>query len=158
MSDIVCDEGGLVSCQLLTSSSLSWNTPSAWLRVLPAPFTISQMNRRDFLASVPLAVASTALTSSRILAENDHAKSKPATQNASPAASPHKASAAPGAHELDFATALQAAEAIRTKKISSVELTQRMFARIDHYNPQLNVFAYQLREDALAQARKADAE
>ena len=32
-----------------------------------------------------------------------------------------------------------------------------MFARIDHYNPQLNVFAYQLREDALAQAKKADA-
>ena len=63
---------------------------------------------------------------------------------------------AAAAHELDFATALQAAEAIRTKKISSVELTQRMFARIDHYNPQLNVFAYQLREDALAQAKKAD--
>ena len=66
-------------------------------------------------------------------------------------------SSSSAAHELDFASALQAAEAIRTKKISSVELTQRMFARIDRYNPQLNVFAYQLREDALAQAKKADA-
>ena len=111
------------------------------------------MNRRDFLASVPLALASTALTPSRSLAETDGAKSNLATQTPSPS---HKMSA-PAAHELDFATALQAAEAIRTKKISSVELTQRMFARIDHYNPQLNVFAYQLREDALAQAKKADA-
>jgi amidase len=127
------------------------------LRVLRAPFTISQMNRRDFLGSVPLALASTALTPSRILAETDGAKSKAATQNSSPAASPHKASSAPVAHELDFATALQAAEAIRTKKVSSVELTERMFARIDHYNPQPNVFAYQLREDALAQAKRADA-
>ena len=115
------------------------------------------MNRRDFLASVPLAVASTALTSSRILAETNGAQSQPATQNSSSAASPHKASAAPVAHELDFGTALQAAEAIRTKKVSSVELTERMFARIDYYNPQLNVFAYQLREDALAQAKRADA-
>ena len=79
-----------------------------------------------------------------------------ARQNSSPSAPRHKPPL-PVAHELDFATALQAAEAIRTKKISSVELTQRMFARIDHYNPQLNVFAYQLREDALAQAKKADA-
>ena len=113
------------------------------------------MNRRDFLASVPLALASTALTPSKSLGETDGAKSNLATQTPSPAASPHKMSAV-AAHELDFATALQAAEAIRTKKISSVELTQRMFARIDHYNPQLNVFAYQLREDALAQAKKAD--
>ena len=83
-----------------------------------------------------------------------------AAQNFPPVATQHEA---PGAavtavpQELDFATALQAAEAIRTKRISSVELTERMFARIDRYNPQLNVFAYQLRDDALAQAKKADA-
>jgi amidase len=65
-------------------------------------------------------------------------------------------SSAPAAHELDFATALQAAEAIQSRKISSVELTQQMFARIDRYNPQLNAFVYQLREEALAQAKKAD--
>ncbi len=59
-------------------------------------------------------------------------------------------------HELDFASALQAAEAIRKKQISSVELTRHVFERIDRYNPALNAFAYQLREDALAQAKKAD--
>ena len=59
-------------------------------------------------------------------------------------------------HDLDFASALQAADAIRRKQVSSVELTKRIFARMDHYNPQLNAFVYQLREDALAQAQKAD--
>jgi amidase len=59
-------------------------------------------------------------------------------------------------HELDFASALQAAEAIRKKGVSSVELTRHVFERIDRYNPALNAFAYQLKEDALAQAKKAD--
>ena len=34
-------------------------------------------------------------------------------------------------HDLDFASALEAAEAIRKKQVSSLELTQRAFARID---------------------------
>jgi amidase len=58
--------------------------------------------------------------------------------------------------ELDFVSALQAAEAIRQKKVSSVELTRRAFDRIDRYNPPLNAFVYQLREEALAQAKRAD--
>jgi amidase len=64
----------------------------------------------------------------------------------------------PGAplHELDFASALQAAEAIRKKQVSSVELTRHVFERIERYNPAINAFAYLLKEDALAQARKAD--
>jgi hypothetical protein len=115
------------------------------------------MNRRNFLSTVPLALAATALTSSKVLAESDGGKSKPATGMSSPSVAAPAKSSVPSTHELDFATALQSAEAIRTKQITSVELTERMFARIDHYNPQLNVFAYQLREDALAQARKADA-
>ncbi|HEX4603236.1 MAG TPA: amidase family protein, partial [Candidatus Angelobacter sp.] len=106
------------------------------------------MNRRDFLATVPLALAANALSASELFAAGPPA---PADENTiavpAPPVSPH---------ELDFASALQAADAIRKKHISSVELTQRMFARIDHYNPQLNAFAYQLRDDALAQARKAD--
>ena len=108
------------------------------------------MNRRDFLATMPLALAANAFPFSEAIANSPQ-------QNSSPSVPPGKVSASAAAHDLDFATALQAAEAIRTKKISSVELTERMFARIDHYNPQLNVFAYQLREDALAQAKKADA-
>jgi amidase len=59
-------------------------------------------------------------------------------------------------HELDFASALQAAEAIRKKQVSSVELTRHVFERIERYNPAINAFAYQLKEDALAQAKKAD--
>lgn len=117
------------------------------LHVHRAPFTISQMNRRDFLATVPLALAASTLPVSEMFATPAAAKHAPAGQSSSPSAP----------HTLDFATALQAAEAIRTKKVSSVELTERMFARIDHYNPQLNVFAYQLREDAMAQAKRADA-
>ncbi|MGZ3497864.1 MAG: amidase family protein [Vulcanimicrobiaceae bacterium] len=61
------------------------------------------------------------------------------------------------APNLDFASASAAALAIRRRRASSVELTQRMFDRIDRYNPQLNAFAYQLRAKALVHARKADA-
>ncbi len=57
---------------------------------------------------------------------------------------------------LEFASALQAAEAIRKRRISSVELTRHIFQRIERYNPALNAFAYLLKEEALAQARKAD--
>ena len=60
------------------------------------------------------------------------------------------------ASELDFASALAAAEAIRAKRVSSVELTRHVFDRIDRYNPALNAFCYQMRDEALAQARKAD--
>lgn len=127
---------------------------------LPASsFTIPQMNRRDFLAGVPLALAANAFPISEVFTAPSGQGAKadsPAAPRKDHSSGPAKSSGAT-AHELDFATALQAAEAIRTKKISSVELTQRMFARIDHYNPQLNVFAYQLREDALTQAKKADA-
>ena len=107
------------------------------------------MNRRDFLATLPLAVAASAIPVVEILGE-----ALPAEFSA-PAAKAARAFA-PAANELDFATALQAAEAIRSRKVSSVELTQTMFARIDRYNAQLNAFVYQLREQALAQAKKAD--
>jgi amidase len=60
-------------------------------------------------------------------------------------------------HDLDFVSALEAAAAIKAKQVSSVELTRRIFARIHKYNPKLNAFVYQLPDQALAQARKADA-
>jgi amidase len=60
------------------------------------------------------------------------------------------------AQELDFGGALAAAEAIGAKRISSVELTRHVFERIDRHNPAINAFAYQLRDAALAQAKKAD--
>jgi amidase len=57
---------------------------------------------------------------------------------------------------IDFASALEAAQAIRRKRVSSEELTRRAFERIDHYDPQINSFVYKLREEALARARRLD--
>lgn len=56
----------------------------------------------------------------------------------------------------DFGSALDAAVAIREKKASSVELTEHMFRRIDAHDPKLNSYVYQLRDQALAAARRAD--
>ena len=110
------------------------------------------MNRRNFLSTVPLALAAKAFPVPEILTSGFSGS----PHLAQAAAATPKTSGVP--HELDFATALQAADAIRKKQVSSVELTQRVFDRIDRYNPQLNAFAYQLRDDAMAQAAKADAE
>jgi amidase len=98
------------------------------------------MNRRDFLIGMSVALGS--------------GKSGTGRQGASSAARLSKAAASSGS--VEFMSALEAAEAIRRKKISSVELTRLVFERIDRYNPKLNAFAFQLREDALARAAKAD--
>ena len=55
-----------------------------------------------------------------------------------------------------FGSALEAAAAIRAKEISSVELTEHTLRRIDAFEPKLNAYTYQLREQALETARKAD--
>ena len=60
------------------------------------------------------------------------------------------------AFDPDFGTALDAAAAIRAKQISSVELTQHMLRRIDAFQPKLNAYVYQLRDQALAAAARAD--
>ena len=56
----------------------------------------------------------------------------------------------------DFGFALDAAAAIRARTISSVELTQHVLRRIDAFQPRLNAYVYQLREQALAAAAEAD--
>ena len=56
----------------------------------------------------------------------------------------------------DFGSALDAAAAIRSRKISSLELTQHTLRRIDAFQPKLNAYVYQLREQALAAAKQAD--
>lgn len=56
----------------------------------------------------------------------------------------------------DFGSALDAAAAIRDKAISSVELTEHMVRRIDALQPKLNAYVYQLRDEALTAAGKAD--
>jgi amidase len=60
------------------------------------------------------------------------------------------------AGDLDFASALDAAHAIRTGQVSSVELTTRMLARIGLYNPKLNAIVTLTPDAALARARAAD--
>src|SRR5215469_13761238 len=60
------------------------------------------------------------------------------------------------AFDPNFASALDAAAAIRRRKISSVELTKHVFERIDKFQPQLNAFVYQMRDEALASARRID--
>jgi hypothetical protein len=108
------------------------------------------MNRRDFLATVPLTLTAEALGVPYARAsESVFRLSETAVRTApAPAVSP--------SYDLGFPSALRAAEAIRSKEISSVELKRFIFERIDRYNPQLNAFAYQLREEALSQARSAD--
>jgi Asp-tRNA(Asn)/Glu-tRNA(Gln) amidotransferase A subunit family amidase len=49
-------------------------------------------------------------------------------------------------NDFDFASALDAAAAIKAQQVSSLELTRRMFARIDRYNPKLNAFTYQMQD------------
>jgi amidase len=62
------------------------------------------------------------------------------------------------AHGFDpnFGSALAAAEAIRSRKVSSVEVTNHILRRIDAFQPKLNAYVYQLREEALRAARRAD--
>jgi hypothetical protein len=58
--------------------------------------------------------------------------------------------------DLDFASALDAALAIRAGDVSSVELTNRMLARIARHNPKLNAIVTLTADPALARARAAD--
>lgn len=106
------------------------------------------MKRRDFVATISLGLAAGVPFVSEKPAAHVEGASNDTSANATPAIPPVKS--------LQFATALEAAEAIRKKQISSAELTQQVFSRIDQHNPKLNAFAYLLREDALARAKQAD--
>jgi amidase len=61
-------------------------------------------------------------------------------------------------HDVDpsFGTAVEAAAAIRAKTISSVELTEHTWRRIDAFEPALNAYVYRLRDESLAAAARAD--
>jgi amidase len=58
--------------------------------------------------------------------------------------------------ELDFASALTAARAIRRGDVSSVELTTRALDRIKRHNPRLNAIVTLTGDAALARAKAAD--
>ena len=65
-------------------------------------------------------------------------------------------SARAAAADLDFASAVDAARAIRNGQISSFELTTRMLARIGQHNARLNAIVTLTPDAALARARAAD--
>ena len=58
--------------------------------------------------------------------------------------------------DLDFASALDAAWAIRAGQVSSVELTSRTLERIARHNPPLNAIVMLAADASLARARAAD--
>ena len=55
-----------------------------------------------------------------------------------------------------WASATEAAAAIRAKRVSSLELTRQALERIDRLNPQLNALVQIFRDQALVRAREAD--
>ena len=56
----------------------------------------------------------------------------------------------------NFGTATQALKAMRTGVISSRELTEHIFKRIERYNPKVNAFVTLVKEQAIENAKKAD--
>ncbi len=66
------------------------------------------------------------------------------------------ARAAAGVSAFPFGSAGQLARAIRTKRISSVELLTAYLERVDRLNPSLNIVVADDRERAMRQARAAD--
>src|SRR5437016_13207539 len=58
--------------------------------------------------------------------------------------------------DLDFASALEEARAIRRGDVSSVELTTRILDRIARHNPRLNAIDTLASDAALARSRAAD--
>ena len=69
---------------------------------------------------------------------------------------PPRALAALPATDLDFASALTAARAIRAGDISSLELTQHVLDRVGRLNPRINAIVVPTADAALARAREAD--
>jgi aspartyl-tRNA(Asn)/glutamyl-tRNA(Gln) amidotransferase subunit A len=65
---------------------------------------------------------------------------------------------AAGGKELPWLTLEQAAEMVRRKQVSPVELTQACLARIEKLNPSLNAFITVTAEQALSQARVLEKE
>ncbi len=99
----------------------------------------NKFTRRSFLAGSLMLVGSALLPSSL--------KKEPLIISQGKASDPP---------DLDFASAIEAAEAILRRKISSVELTKNTLKRIDRYNPSINAVITLLRDEALARAREAD--
>ena len=59
--------------------------------------------------------------------------------------------------EIAFASAVELAAAIQRREIGCVELLQHFLGRVDRHNERLNAIIIERREQALAEAREADA-
>ena len=66
--------------------------------------------------------------------------------------------AAAAGGELDFASAAEAAQAVRRGQVGARELTERMLARIARLDPKLGAMAKVLAEGALVEADRLDAD
>ena len=80
---------------------------------------------------------------------------KPMRMSKAPNVSP---SAPKNLEDLAFASVRELAELVRTKKVSSVRLTEMYFGRLKKYDPTLKFTVTLTEERAMAQAKKADAE
>jgi Asp-tRNA(Asn)/Glu-tRNA(Gln) amidotransferase A subunit family amidase len=69
-----------------------------------------------------------------------------------------RAGARPDYEALAFASVRQLAELVRTKRVSSLALTEMYLGRLKKYDPTLKFVVTLTEERALAQAKKADAE
>ena len=58
--------------------------------------------------------------------------------------------------DLHFLTIAQASAQIKARTLSPVELTQAFLARVERFDPRLNVDCSVLEEQALADAKKAN--
>lgn len=68
------------------------------------------------------------------------------------------ASAGAGSDDLAFASVRELAELIKTRKVTSVELTKMYLARLKKYDPQLHFVINYTEDRAMTQAAAADAE
>ncbi len=93
--------------------------------------TSSSLNRRDFLRLTGAAIAAASLAPSR-------------THAAVP-------------DSMTFASALDAAKAIRDKQVSSLELTEHLLARNAKYHEKINAIVVDMSEKARTRAKEADA-
>ncbi len=59
--------------------------------------------------------------------------------------------------DADFGSALDAARAIRDRRISAVELMEHTFRRVRRFNPGLNAIILDFEDEAMSSARAADA-
>lgn len=101
------------------------------------PQRSQRLSRRDFLKTSAAVVGAAAATGGLA------------------ASAPSPALAASN-NDLDFATALEAARAIRAKDVTSLELTERMLERIEEFDDEINAVVLRFADDARVQARKAD--